>query len=108
MYKIPTIQSANIGGVETYRGETIEEKVNKILTQNEPIADGAQLNYTERKTPFLKHALAATKQFSSIISGAFKIAFFSTMAVLWMAIPLLTSKSSERNFIFSKIIGSKF
>ena len=30
-------------------GETIEEKVNKILTQNEPIADGAQLNYTERK-----------------------------------------------------------
>ena len=29
--------------------ETIEEKVNKILTQNEPIADGAQLNYTERK-----------------------------------------------------------
>ena len=49
MYKIPTIQSANIGGIETYAGETIEEKVNKILTQNEAITDGAQLNYTERK-----------------------------------------------------------
>ena len=49
MYKIPKIESANIGGVEMYAGETIEEKVNKILTQNEPIADGAQLNYTERK-----------------------------------------------------------
>ena len=49
MYKIPKIQSANIGGVETYAGETIEEKVNKILTQNEPITDGAELNYTERK-----------------------------------------------------------
>ena len=49
MYKIPKIQSANIGGVDTYAGETIENKVNKILTQNEPIADGAQLNYTERK-----------------------------------------------------------
>ena len=49
MYKIPKIQSANISGIETYAGETIEEKVNKILTQNEPIADGAQLNYTERK-----------------------------------------------------------
>ena len=47
MYKIPTIQSANIGGIETFAGETIEEKVNKILTQNEPIADGAQLNYTQ-------------------------------------------------------------
>ena len=49
MYKIPKIQSSNIGGVETYAGETIEQKVNKILTQNEPITDGAQLNYTERK-----------------------------------------------------------
>ena len=49
MYKIPKIESANIGGVETYEGETIEEKVNKILTQNEAITDGAQLNYTERK-----------------------------------------------------------
>ena len=49
MYKIPKIQSANIGGIETYAGETIEEKVNKILTENEAIADGAQLNYTERK-----------------------------------------------------------
>ena len=49
MYKIPKIESANIGGVDTYAGETIEEKVNKIITQNEPIADGAQLNYTERK-----------------------------------------------------------
>ena len=43
------MQSADIGGIETYAGETIEEKVNKILTQNEPIVDGAQLNYTERK-----------------------------------------------------------
>ena len=49
MYKIPKIESANIGGVDTYAGERIEEKVNKILTQNQPIADGAQLNYTERK-----------------------------------------------------------
>ena len=46
MYRIPKIESANIGGVETYEGETIEEKVNKILTQNEAITDGAQLNYT--------------------------------------------------------------
>lgn len=34
---------------EKIEGETIEEKVRRITTTKEPITDGAQLTYTERK-----------------------------------------------------------
>ena len=79
MYKIPKIESCNIGGVETYAGETIEEKVNKILTQNEPIADGAQLNYTERKDGVLPQYDVRTDkwdiaQSAMVLANASKIA----------------------------------
>ena len=32
-----------------YTGETIEQKVRRIVNQNEPIVDGAEIIYTERK-----------------------------------------------------------
>lgn len=34
---------------EAYEGERIEEKMERILNNNEPISDGAPLIYTERK-----------------------------------------------------------
>lgn len=34
---------------ESYEGERIEEKIERILMNNEPIQDGAPLIYTERK-----------------------------------------------------------
>ena len=74
MYKIPKIESANIGGVETYAGETIEEKVNKILTQNEPIADGAQLNYTERKDGVKPEFDIRTDRFEHAIDAMERVA----------------------------------
>lgn len=74
MYKIPKIESANIGGVETYAGETIEEKVNKILTQNEPIADGAQLNYTERKDGVRPEYDIRTDRFEIAVEAMDKVA----------------------------------
>ena len=49
MYKNQKIQSSNYEGVESYKGEEIEKKVRRIMTQGEVISDGAQLNYTERK-----------------------------------------------------------
>lgn len=33
----------------SYIGETIEEKINRIVNNNEPITDGAPLVYTNRK-----------------------------------------------------------
>ena len=34
---------------ESYEGETIETKLKRILTNGEPITDGAPIVYTERK-----------------------------------------------------------
>ena len=35
--------------VECFEGETIEEKVNRIVNNNEPITDGAPIIFTEKK-----------------------------------------------------------
>ena len=42
---IPTF----IGNVDSYEGESIEEKVAKLIENNEPITDGAPIIYTEKK-----------------------------------------------------------
>ena len=34
---------------DVYEGETIETKVERVVSNNEPITDGAPLLYTERK-----------------------------------------------------------
>ena len=34
---------------QSYEGESIESKVERIVTNNEPISDGAPLIYTDRK-----------------------------------------------------------
>ena len=46
---IPTF----IGSVETFEGESIEEKVQKLIENNEPITDGAPIIYTEKKDDVL-------------------------------------------------------
>ena len=38
-----------IGDVELFEGEPIEEKVAKLIENNEPITDGAPIIYTEKK-----------------------------------------------------------
>ena len=38
-----------IGNIETFEGESIEEKVAKLIENNEPITDGAPIIYTEKK-----------------------------------------------------------
>lgn len=37
------------GFLETYSGETIETKVERVTANNEPITDGAEVVYTEKK-----------------------------------------------------------
>lgn len=49
MYKIPKMIKGGLKINESIEGETIEEKVHRIVNNKEPIKDGAPLVYTERK-----------------------------------------------------------
>lgn len=48
MYKKAIFQTTSIEINNTYEGETIEQKVQRIMTNNEPITDGAEIIYQER------------------------------------------------------------
>ena len=49
MYKQNKFNKGTLKGIKTYEGETIEQKINRITNNKEPIKDGAPLIYTERK-----------------------------------------------------------
>lgn len=49
MYKKQQIQKTTISLNQSYVGETIEQKIRRIVNNKEPITDGAPLVYTERK-----------------------------------------------------------
>jgi len=42
-------KTATFGFLTTYEGETIENKVRRIVENKEPISDGAPIVYTEKK-----------------------------------------------------------
>lgn len=48
-YKIPKIRKTLVNGVPKVEGETIEQKVERVVNNGEPIEDGAPNVYTERK-----------------------------------------------------------
>lgn len=50
LYKKPKVYSnSSLKVNETYEGETIETKIERVMNNGEPITDGAPLIYTERK-----------------------------------------------------------
>lgn len=50
MYQLTTQPTkSKIKHNEAYEGERIEEKIDRIVNNNEPISDGAPIIYTERK-----------------------------------------------------------
>lgn len=49
MYKIPHYYSTTLEVNESTEGESIEEKMERVINNNEPIEDGAPIIYTERK-----------------------------------------------------------
>lgn len=46
-----------IESIETFEGETIEEKVERIVTNKEPISDGAPMIYTEKVQEYYLHII---------------------------------------------------
>jgi hypothetical protein len=49
MRRKPQYQRTTINSVPTFEGEPIEVKVERILTNKEPITDGAPIIYTDKK-----------------------------------------------------------
>jgi len=49
MYKKQNPKSGTLKVNSSYKGETIEQKVNRIVNNKEPITDGAPRIYQERK-----------------------------------------------------------
>lgn len=49
MYKRNKIVATSIKSNNSYEGETIETKIERIVNNNEPITDGAPIIHTERK-----------------------------------------------------------
>lgn len=49
MYKKQSPDKTQLNVNDSYEGETIEEKIRRIVNNKEPIKDGAPLIYTDRK-----------------------------------------------------------
>ena len=62
-------EETSINHNETYEGETIETKVQRIVENNEPIKDGAPLIYTERKDGVLPGYDIRTDRFEIAIEA---------------------------------------
>lgn len=49
MYRYQKADKTSLRVNKSYEGETIENKINRIVNNKEPISDGAPVIYTERK-----------------------------------------------------------
>lgn len=67
--KHKTLISRNI----SVEGETLETKIERIITRNEPIKDGAPLIYTERKEGVLPGYDVRTDRFDVAIDAMDKV-----------------------------------
>lgn len=59
--------------IQAYEGETIEHKVQRIVLNNEPIEDGAEIIYTEKKDGVLPQYNIRTDKWE-IAQGAMDLA----------------------------------
>lgn len=58
----------------SYQGERIEEKINRIVNNKEPITDGAPIVYTERKDGVLPAYNIKTDRFEIAVDAMDKVA----------------------------------
>ena len=49
MYKVPKFAKSRIKGEKRATGETIEQRVERIMSNREPIVDSSPRIYTDRK-----------------------------------------------------------
>lgn len=74
MYRKQPHQATTIELNESVEGETIEQKIDRIVNNNEPITDSAPIIYTERSEGVLAGYNIRTDRFDVAIDAMDKIA----------------------------------
>lgn len=74
MYKNPKMTKSKLWINKSKQGETIEQKIERIVNNKEPIKDGAPLLYTERKEGIRASTNIRTDRFEIAVVAADKIA----------------------------------
>lgn len=70
-YRIDTFTSFNVNN--SVEGESIEDKIERVLNNNEPIADGAPIIYTDRRDGVLPAYDIRTDRFEIAIDAMNKV-----------------------------------
>lgn len=73
MYKKPIYKSTSLDINQSIEGETIEQKIERITTNKEPIKDGAPIIYTDRKDGVLPGYNIRTDRFEVALDAMDKI-----------------------------------
>lgn len=73
MYRKIIPQETTISRNESYIGERLEEKIERIVNNKEPITDGAPLIYTERKDGVLPAYDIRTDRFEIAVEAMDKV-----------------------------------
>lgn len=74
MYKQNTKKRTTLKVNTSYVGETIEQKINRIVNNKEPITDGAPLIYQERKDGVQPQYDIRTDRFEIAVEAMDKVA----------------------------------
>lgn len=82
MKKVNITPRSQLKSVETYEGETIEQKVRRILDENEPIKDGAPIIYTDKKDGVLPAYNIRTDRWEIAIDAMDKVSSYEASKYL--------------------------
>lgn len=74
MYNIPIYHSCNLQGIKQLEGETIEQKLVRVMNNEEAIKDGAPIIFTERKKGVLPECNVRTDRFEIACDAMDKVA----------------------------------
>lgn len=74
MYTTPQFRNGKIKFNKSKQGETIEQKIERIVNNKEPIKDGAPLLYTERKEGIKASTNIRTDRWEIAVEASNKIA----------------------------------
>lgn len=96
MYKKNPLHQSTITRVILEEGETIEQKVRRILENNEPILDGAEAIFTERKDGVLPEYNPRTDKWDIAI-GAMDSVTGSKMAQRASGMTVVKGEENDQN-----------
>ena len=73
MYKVKPYTKTEFNVNKSVEGETIEQKIERVTTNKEPIKDGAPIIYTERKDGVLAGYNIRTDRFEVAVDAMDKV-----------------------------------